>query len=163
MPCHGNEGGHFGPKLPVSALIVQQTLHISVFWLAHAARLLTTGHGLPASPCRQTCSTQPQWTNLSHHPWVCLARRSSVVPYQAKEEQFGQQGCKAKAENPTPHPHPHPRASLNKLLFTVKCIKKANTFLVKVNTRSITEVPMSQHKEKLFFSGLLPLNYWLAM
>lgn len=92
---------------------------------------------------------------------VCLAHRSSVVPYQAKEQHFGQEGCKVKAENP--NPRPHPRVSLNKLLFTVKCIKKANTFLFKANTRSITELPMSQHKEKLFFRGFLPLNYWLAM
>lgn len=37
---------------------------------------------------------------------VCLAYRSSVVPYQAKEQQSGQPGCKAKAESSTPCPVP---------------------------------------------------------
>lgn len=51
---------------------------------------------LPASLCRQKHSAQPQWTNLSDRPrsaWLT----ETLVPYQAKEKQFGQQGCKAKA------------------------------------------------------------------
>lgn len=36
-------------------------------------------------------------------------------------------------------------------------------FSVKANNLSITDPPMSQHKEKLFFTGFLPLNYQLAL
>lgn len=166
--------GHFGPKFPVSALIMQQTLHTSVFWLAHAARLLRRRCGIPAPPCRQTdnalcnlsrwisLTTPPttaaikvkkkpevmetnlqlgqittallnwqelhwfkqakifmrpvihslyqincaagQWSNMVYPNLLCQAHKSSVLPYQAKERQYSQQGCKVESWKSNPQP-----------------------------------------------------------
>lgn len=131
---------HFWPKFLASALIVQQILRTPVFWLAHAARLLRPRAGIPTPPCRQTmlCTTsvdESLWASL-----VCLGHWSSVVPYQAKEQQFGQQGCKAKAVSPTPCPVVKHSKTKTNYCSQLNAFKKANTILVKANTWSIRTI-----------------------